>query len=112
MKRILVVDDNFEFLQLLSAILKKDFETFEAAGVQEAIKLLETVTVDAICSDYNMRDGTGLDLFLKLRQQGIEIPFMIMSTSEDPHIINEVQHWGISFCDKTSRLLINTIAAL
>lgn len=62
MKRLLIVDDDFEFLRFLSSILKKQYQTYEATGVQEAIKLLESVTVDAICSDFNMRDGTGLEL--------------------------------------------------
>ncbi len=61
MKRILIVDDNIEFLELLSSILKQHFHTYEATGVKEAINLLENVTVDAICSNFNMRDGTGLD---------------------------------------------------
>lgn len=61
MKRILVVDDNVEFLRLLSSVLQKQFQTYEAMGVADALKVLETVTVDAICSDLNMRDGTGLE---------------------------------------------------
>lgn len=51
---------------------------YKAAGVQEAIELLENTTVDAICSDYGMRDGTGLELFQKLRLRDVKIPFMIM----------------------------------
>ncbi len=60
MKRILIVDDNIEFLEflefleLLPSILKQHFQTYEATGVKEAINLLENVTVDVICSDFNM----------------------------------------------------------
>ena len=74
MKRILLVDDNIELLGVLSSILKECFQVCEATGVQEAVKLLETVTVDAICSDFNMRDGTGLELLEKLRQKNVTIP--------------------------------------
>lgn len=112
MKRILIVDDTFDFLELLASILKKDFETFEATGVQEAIKLLETVTVDAICSDFNMRDGTGLELLQKLRQQDVKIPFMLMSASDDYRLANEVQSWGGSFCCKTSYDFLEKIKAM
>lgn len=109
MKRILIVDDNIEFLGLLSSILKEDFETFEATGVQEAIELLETVTVDAICSDFNMRDGTGLKLLQTLRQRDMKIPFMLMSASDDRHIENAARSWGASFCCKTDFDLIARI---
>ncbi len=112
MKRILIVDDNFEFLRLLSSILKKDFEIFEATGVQETIKLLETITVDAICSDFNMRDGTGLELLQTLRQQNVKIPFMLMSASDDYHLANEVQSWSGSFCCKTAYDFLERIKAM
>lgn len=112
MKRILIVDDSIEFLGLLSSILKKHFQIYEATGVQEAIKLLEAVTVDAICSDFNMRDGTGLELLKMLHQQDIRIPFMLMSASDDRHLANEVQSWGASFCCKTDYDLIAKIKTL
>lgn len=112
MKRILIVDDNIEFLQLLSSILKQQFQVYEATGVQEAIKLLETVTVDTICSDYYMRDGTGMELLQTLRRQGIKIPFMLMSASDDYHFIDEIQSWGASFCCKTACDFLDRIRAI
>lgn len=62
LKKILLVDDDATFRHLFAELLNKEFETFEAVGVCDALKMLETITVDLICSDYNMRDGTGLDL--------------------------------------------------
>ena len=38
LKRILVIDDDMEFLQLLSSILQKQFQVYEATGVAEAMK--------------------------------------------------------------------------
>lgn len=60
MKKILIVDDNMDFLRILSSALQKRFQTYESMGVADALKILESVTVDAVCSDFNMRDGTGL----------------------------------------------------
>lgn len=112
MKRLLIVDDDFEFLRLLSSILKKQYQTYEATGVQEAIKLLESVTVDAICSDFNMCDGTGLELLKQLRQQDVKIPFMLMSASNDYRLENEVQSWGASFCCKTDYDFVERIRTI
>ena len=72
MKRILIVDDNTEYLQILSSVLSGEFETITATGVEDALDTLQTITVDAICSDFNMKDGTGLDLLEKIRQQGLK----------------------------------------
>ena len=74
MKRILVVDDNTEFLQVLSSVLSGDFDTIKATGVKEALDILQAITVDAICSDFNMRDGTGLDLLETIRQKDLKTP--------------------------------------
>lgn len=79
MKRILVVDDNTEYLQVLSSVLSGDFDTIKATGVKEALDILQAVTVDAICSDFNMKDGTGLGLLEKIRHKGLRTPFLLMS---------------------------------
>lgn len=109
MKTFLIVDDNEEFLGLLSSILQQHFKIYKATGVQDAVTLLESITVDAICSDYDMRDGTGLELLKELRQQDVQIPFMLMSASDDRHLVNEAQSWGASFCCKTDYGLIAKI---
>ena len=60
MKKLLIVDDNLDYLGFLVSIFKKHFEVYEALGVKEALRMLENKEIDAICSDFNMRDGTGL----------------------------------------------------
>lgn len=59
MKKLLLVDDNRDFLQILSIALEKDFEVYKADGLSQALKVLDTVPINAICSDFYMRDGTG-----------------------------------------------------
>lgn len=83
MKRILVVDDNTEYLQVLSNVLSNDFDTIKATGVKDALDILQAITVDAICSDFNMKDGTGLDLLEEIRQKRITVPFLLMSGDDD-----------------------------
>lgn len=112
MKRILVVDDDMDFLRLLSSILRKKVQIYEATGVQNALKLLETVSVNAICSDFSMGDGTGLKLLQTLRQQNVKVPFLLMSGHDDKQLANQAQSWGASFCCKTDYELISKIMAL
>lgn len=82
MKRLLLVDDDTAFLQLLSSMLQQDFQVYEATGVAEALKTLDTVPVHAICSDFNMRDGTGLELLERLYHENIKIPLIITLCEE------------------------------
>lgn len=76
------------------------------------MKVLETVTVDAICSDLNMKDGTGLELLEKLRQEDVKVPFLIMSGTDDVFLRNEAQIYGAIFCCKTDFELIAKINAM
>ena len=78
MKRILVVDDNTEYLQVLSSVLSGDFDTIKATGVKEALDILQAVTVDAICSDIKMKNGTGFGLLEKIRHKVFINPNIII----------------------------------
>lgn len=109
MKKILIVDDNMDFLRILSSASQKRFQTYESMGVADALKILESVTVDAVCSDFNMRDGTGLELLIKLRQKGVKVPFLLMSGDDDTRLRNEAQACGAVFCCKTDYDLIARI---
>ena len=112
MKRILVVDDNTEYLQVLSNVLSNDFDTIKATGVKDALDILQAITVDAICSDFNMKDGTGLDLLVEIRQKGIPVPFLLMSGDDDCLIEQQTKFYGGVFCYKTDYDLTAKIKAL
>ena len=112
MKRILVVDDNTEYLQVLSNVLSNDFDTIKVTGVKDALDILQAITVDAICSDYNMKDGTGLELLEDIRQKGINVPFLLMSGDDDYLLEQKAKLCGGVFCSKTDCDLIGKIKEL
>lgn len=112
MKRILVVDDNTEYLQVLSSVLSGDFDTIKATGVKEALDILQAVTVDAVCSDFNMKDGTGLDLLEIIRQQGLKMPFLLMSGDDSRALEQKAKLYYGDFCCKTDFDLVGKIKAL
>jgi sigma-54 dependent response regulator len=114
MRKILVVDDNLDYLELLASVLGKYFEVHEATGVKDALRVLsdKEKEIEAICSDYNMRDGTGLDLLEKVRQKGITIPFLLMSGDGDHVLKQKARLYGGVFCSKTDCDFIERIKAL
>ena len=112
MKKLLIIEDNNDFLQLLSSILQKDFQVYQATGKKEAINILKTVAVNAICSDYNLLDGTGLELLIKLRRSNIKIPFLLMSGSDDYRLADLAEQNGAIFCCKTDIELLEKIQKL
>lgn len=109
MKKILLVEDDATLLRLLSDLLSKQFQIYEAGGVNEALRCLDKNTVDLICSDYNMPDGTGLELLEHLYRRGQKFPFILMSGMEETFVINSVRFYGGTFCNKTDPDLLATI---
>ena len=111
-RRILVVDDDIGFLEALSSILKRNFQVFMATGIAEAKQVLMSEDVDAVCSDFHMRDGTGLELLEWLREEGNMITFLMLSGTEDVFLTNMVKRYGATFCSKTDCNLIERIKTL
>lgn len=109
MRNLLLVDDDRDFLQLLSSVLQQDFQVYEAAGVAEALKILDSVPVHAICSDFNMRDGTGIELLEKLHHENVKIPFLLMSGNDDRRLANAAERHGAVSCCKTDFDLLEKI---
>ena len=112
MKRILIVDDNTEYLQILSTVLSGDFDTIKATGVMDALNTLQIIAVDAICSDFNMKDGTGLDLLETIHQKGLKTPFLLISGDDSRALEQKAKlYYGDFYC-KTDFDLVEKIKAL
>ena len=112
MRKLLVIDDNLGFLCFLTSALEKYFEVYTATGVKDALRLLEHQKVEAICSDYNMKDGTGLELLEDIRQKGITVPFLLMSGDDDCLLEQKAKLCGGVFCSKVDYDLIEKIKSI
>ncbi len=93
-------------------MLSKEFEVLKSFGVKDALKKLETASVDLICSDYNMRDGTGLDLLHSCRERNISVPFMLMSADDSNNLSNKAELYGITFCEKADCEFLDKVRAM
>lgn len=112
MKRILLVDDDETFRYALSELLSKEFEVLKSSGVDDALKKLETASVALICSDYTMRDGTGLDLLHSCKERNITVPFMLMSADDSNNLSSKAGLYGITFCEKADCQFLDKVRAM
>ena len=73
MNKILLIDDDRDFLNLL-AIIAGDYgwEPYKAASVQEARKLLTQDNYHTVCIDFSLRDGTAIDVLGFMKDRGID----------------------------------------
>ena len=72
---LLIVDDDPMVIAALARVLAPRFHVHTAAGVDEALALLEELPpLAAILCDIHMPDGTGLDLRARVMQRGRHDP--------------------------------------
>jgi DNA-binding response OmpR family regulator len=89
--RILIIEDNYEFSQMLSAFLREaGFETDTALSGREGVKSSLYFSPDLILLDYHLGDMTGYDVAVAIKhmRNTANIPFIVLSSlGADPLLI-------------------------
>ncbi len=96
-KRILLVDDEVNFAQLLGGLLHMDgFEVTVAHDGQEALEKLATFTPDAIISDVVMPRVDGFEMFkqVKANEKTASIPFLFITGYQDSQMLKKARAIG------------------
>jgi two-component system response regulator HydG len=84
MAKILIVEDDLTFSQLLEGFLQKHgHEISTAPNIKAGIKLIDQNTFDLLLLDYRLPDGIGLDVLIKTRETGSLVPVIIMTSFND-----------------------------
>ena len=85
MRKILVVDDEPDILELIKDILKSKYEVYTAKNVKEAVSILEKVKIDLIILDIMMPQIDGWDFLWMIRgsEKYREIPVIIVTARAD-----------------------------
>jgi two-component system OmpR family response regulator len=82
--RILVVDDEADFRNLLASTLRRrGYEIFSAATGNQALDFIQTHPIDMVISDIRMPDGDGLTLLAGTKALHPEMPVVLLVTGFD-----------------------------
>ena len=94
--RIIVVDDNLVYCQLVCNLLEREgFRTVQAYHLSSARKLLQQATEDDIVvSDLRLPDGDGIGLLRWMRKEGTMQSFIIMTDYDEVHTAVESMKLG------------------
>lgn len=97
--RVLHVDDEPGFSDLLEAVLTKETSggtVITASSAEEALKILNTTTVDCIVSDYDMPGKNGLEFLTDVRDSYPELPFILFTGKGSETIASEAITVGVT----------------
>lgn len=79
-ENILIVDDNYDMLELLQRNLKaQNFHTYKASSVLEAIDILKAVSIDLLITDLQMPGLNGIELIKFAQEHFPEIPKLVIT---------------------------------
>jgi DNA-binding NtrC family response regulator len=77
---VLVVDDDFEVGRILHRMLSgEQYQVQISRSVADAFEAIELRLYDVYVVDYNLKDGTGLDVAKRIRSKGSEAPIILLS---------------------------------
>ncbi|TDE04096.1 sigma-54-dependent transcriptional regulator [Flavobacterium hiemivividum] len=79
-ENILIVDDNYDMLELLHRNLKaQNFHTYKASSVTEAIEILKFSTIDLLITDLQMPAINGMELIKYVQEHFPSIPKLVVT---------------------------------
>ena len=84
MARILILEDDTTFAQLLEGFLtKNDHVVTLVTHVKQSFKQIENSEFELLLIDYRLPDGTGFEVLEHLRDRGLSIPVIVMTSFND-----------------------------
>ncbi len=115
-EKILVVDDELSIrMALKAAFTREGMEVFEAAGGEEALKLIHGKDFDLIVLDVMMKDMDGYSLLQKIRGEQNLTPVLMLSGRQEE--VDQVLGLGLGADDYLTKpfllsVLIQKVKAL
>lgn len=84
MARILIIEDDVTFSQILEAFLKRnDYEVSIAHNVKDGLNALTLAQSDLLLLDFRLPDGTGMDVLTHINTSSLQLPVIIMTSFND-----------------------------
>ena len=79
-ENVLIVDDNYDMLELLQRNLKAlNYHTYKASSVVEAINVLEESTIDLLVTDLQMPGMNGIELLKYAEEHYPTLPKLVIT---------------------------------
>ena len=96
MKRVLVIDDSPTIRQQVrSALTSEGYEVLEAVDGLDGLDRLRTVSdIRVALCDVNMPRMTGIEFVAAARDEGFNLPIVMLTTEGQPSLIRRARELG------------------
>ncbi len=112
---VLHVEDDEAFLDVAAEQLEiagEGFEVLQATSVEKAQAIRDREDVDCIVADYDMGDGTGVDLLETVREEAPSLPFLLFTGKGSEVVASEAISAGVTdYLQKTTGVEQFTVLA-
>lgn len=96
-RRVVVIDDNEEFLLSLQQRLEeRDNEVHAFTSVGDSVKFLDDNAVDLVITDLKMPDGDGITLVELLHERYPRLPVIMVSAYATESLIARIKEAGVN----------------
>lgn len=94
--RVLLVDDNPEFIEAAATVLDGAYEIVGTAqNGEDGLKAAQTLLPDVIVLDISMPDMTGFDVASRLRQRKNRAAIVLLTVHEDTDFVRAARALGV-----------------
>lgn len=97
--RILHVEDDPDFADLVAELLELEAEEFEVQtdhSADDGIERLSATDIDCIVSDYDMPGKNGLEFFGSIQEENSDVPFILYTGKGSEEIASDAISLGIT----------------
>lgn len=98
MRQLLVVDDQAGIRALLKEIFRREgYEVLEAKDAEEGLSVLSEAsdTIGLILLDVKLPGMNGIDLLRQLRNNGLDIPVVLMTAYGEVEQLEDAKQLGV-----------------
>lgn len=95
--KLLFVEDEEDLLQIISDALKKlQANYLTATNGLEALEIIkDNPDIDAVITDINMPYMNGLEMIKNMKENGLDIPIVIMSAHTETEYVAKANEYGV-----------------
>ncbi len=97
--RILTVEDDSHIGRIIQLAMPELGVPYEFAAVltaEEGLELWQQQPFDLLLTDYNLRGMNGLKLITILKDQGFNVPMVLITAYDNPQLAREAREVGVS----------------